>query len=72
MPTVTILALPLGGWEIVVIIMVLLLLFYARRLPEIARSLGRGITEFRHGLSDKPEQSASPPRLESERDKDQQ
>ena len=37
----------LGIWEIILILAVLLLLFGARRLPEIGASLGKGIREFK-------------------------
>ena len=36
-----------GGWEWIVIFVVLLLLFGAKRLPDLARGLGKGISEFR-------------------------
>ena len=36
-----------GGWEWILIFVVLLLLFGAKRLPELARGLGKGISEFR-------------------------
>ena len=38
-----------GPWEIIIIAVVALLLF-GRRLPEVGRSLGRGIVEFKKGL----------------------
>ncbi len=37
----------LGGFEWLVIILVVLLLFGAKRIPELARGLGQGINEFR-------------------------
>ena len=37
----------LGGWEVVVIFAAFLLLFGAKRLPELARGLGHGIREFK-------------------------
>jgi sec-independent protein translocase protein TatA len=37
------------GWEWIIILAILLLLF-GKRLPEVGRSLGRGITEFRKGV----------------------
>ena len=43
----------LGPVEIVVILLVALLVF-GRRLPEVARSLGQGLVEFRKGLRDEP------------------
>ena len=36
-----------GGWEMVVIVLVVLLLFGAKKIPELARGLGRGIREFK-------------------------
>ena len=38
-----------GPWEMVIIAVVALLLF-GRRLPEVGRSLGKGIVEFKKGL----------------------
>jgi sec-independent protein translocase protein TatA len=40
----------IGIWEIVLILAVLLLLFGARKLPQLARSLGRSTKEFKSGL----------------------
>jgi sec-independent protein translocase protein TatA len=40
----------LGMWEILLIFLVVLLLFGAKRLPEIGSSLGKGIREFKGSL----------------------
>ena len=37
----------LNGWEIVLILAVVLVLFGAKKLPELARGLGQGIKEFK-------------------------
>ncbi len=37
----------LGPWEIILILLVVLLLFGAKRLPSLARGLGQGIREFK-------------------------
>lgn len=37
----------LGGTEVVLILFAILLLFGAKRIPELARGLGRGIREFK-------------------------
>jgi len=41
-----------GGIEIVLIILVVLLLFGAKRIPELARGIGQGIQEFRKASDD--------------------
>ena len=40
----------LGPWEILLILIVILILFGAIRLPELARGLGQGINEFRDAV----------------------
>ena len=42
----------LSFWEILVILLVVLLLFGAKRLPEMGQSLGKGIREFKRSLTD--------------------
>ena len=44
-----------GPLEIVVILVVFLMLFGAKRLPEIGRALGEGIREFKKSMRDEPE-----------------
>jgi sec-independent protein translocase protein TatA len=41
-----------GPLEVVVILTVVLLLFGAKRLPEIGRALGEGIREFKRSVKD--------------------
>lgn len=35
-----------GGWEIIIILMVILLLFGGRKIPELMKGIGQGIREF--------------------------
>ena len=41
---------PLSGTELLIILLIVVLLFGARRIPEIARGLGEGIRGFRTSL----------------------
>jgi len=43
---------PLGFTEILVILVLALLLFGPRRLPELGRAVGRGLAEFRRASND--------------------
>jgi TatA/E family protein of Tat protein translocase len=49
----------LGTPEIIAILVLLLLLFGARRLPELARGLGQGIKEFRKSVKEIADDSTS-------------
>ena len=42
----------LGMWEMLLIFLVALLLFGAKRLPEIGSSLGKGIREFKKNITE--------------------
>lgn len=42
----------MGPWELLLIFLAVLLLFGAKRLPEIAQGLGKGIREFKGALKD--------------------
>lgn len=37
----------LGGQELILILLIILLLFGAKKLPELARGLGKGMKEFK-------------------------
>lgn len=52
----------IGFPELLIILVIVLLLFGARKLPEVGSSLGRAISEFKRGLheeADQPEASDS-------------
>ena len=42
-----------GPWEIILLLLLALLLFGAKRLPEIGRSMGKGMREFKDSVTGK-------------------
>lgn len=42
----------LGAGEIILIVLVVLLLFGAKKIPELARGIGKGMSEFKKGIKD--------------------
>lgn len=46
----------LGAGEIMLIVLVILLLFGAKKIPELAQGLGRGMKEFKKSLKDVEEE----------------
>lgn len=42
----------IGATEIILIVLVILLLFGAKKIPELARGIGKGMSEFKKGLKD--------------------
>ena len=52
----------MGHWEILIIFVVILLIFGAKRIPEMAQGLGKGIREFRTAMRDVQEEiDVNPP-----------
>ncbi len=42
----------MGPWELALIFLVVLLIFGAKRIPDIAQGMGKGIREFKKALKD--------------------
>ena len=42
----------IGGWEVILILAVVLILFGAKKLPDLAKGLGQGIREFKKATSE--------------------
>ena len=40
-----------GHWEILVIVLIVLLLFGGRKIPEMMKGMGKGIRSFKKGMS---------------------
>ncbi len=41
----------IGPWQIAIIVLVILLLFGGKKIPEMMRGMGKGIREFKDGLN---------------------
>jgi sec-independent protein translocase protein TatA len=52
---------PIQWWELILILLVVLLLFGAKRVPEMGRSLGKGMREFKDAVSGNERPEAPPP-----------
>jgi len=59
----------LGPWEIFLILIVILILFGAKKLPEVARGLGKGINEFRDAVDTSKKEIVDSIGLDSVKDK---
>jgi len=64
----------LGGWEVFWIVLVVLLLFGAKRIPEMMKSMGQGVKEFKKATRDitseedsQPLAKSTPPPVDSDK-----
>jgi sec-independent protein translocase protein TatA len=65
----------LGGTELIIALVIILLLFGAKRIPELARGLGSGVREFRQGtregeIDKKEEKKDDEEQIEGSKDED--
>ena len=45
----------LGTWEMLILLVIVVLLFGAKRIPKLAKSMGESIKAFRSGAGEEPE-----------------
>jgi sec-independent protein translocase protein TatA len=50
----------MGMGELVVVLVIVLVVFGAGRLPEVMGSLGKGVNQFKRGLKEPPEIDVTP------------
>ena len=48
----------LGFWEILLIVLVILLLFGGKKIPELMKGLGKGVKSFKDGMNGKDDTPA--------------
>lgn len=56
----------LAPWHIIIVLIVLVLVFGSKKLPEIARGMGTGIREFKDGITGKEKDAGEgpPPKID--------
>ena len=47
----------LGPWELLIVLAIVLLIFGGKRLPDLARGLGKSISNFKSGLNEEPDEA---------------
>ena len=52
---------PVGPTELLLIILIIVIIFGARKLPELGKSLGEGIKNFRKSITSKEKENEKPP-----------
>ena len=50
-----ILPLAIGPWQIALIVVVVLLLFGGKKIPELMKGIGKGVKEFKDGVKSDPD-----------------
>jgi sec-independent protein translocase protein TatA len=58
----------LGAGEIILILLVILILFGAKKIPELARGIGKGMSEFKKGLRDVQDEIKSTDQIENKKE----
>jgi sec-independent protein translocase protein TatA len=52
MNTIVLPVLAFGYWEIILIVLVILLLFGGKKIPELMKGLGKGVKSFKQGMNE--------------------
>jgi len=52
---------PIGPTELLLIVLIIVIIFGARKLPELGKSLGEGIKNFKKSISSKEKDEELPP-----------
>ncbi len=52
---------PVGPTELILIVLIIVIIFGARKLPELGKSMGEGIKNFKKSISSKEKDEELPP-----------
>lgn len=58
----------IGIWEVLLIVLIVLLLFGAKKIPELMRGMGKGVKSFKDGLNGKDESPSEKPAEQEKKD----
>lgn len=58
----------LGTWEIILIVLVILLIFGGKKIPELMRGLGKGVKSFKDGVNGKEEENETKEEVKAEKE----
>lgn len=58
------------GWQLIIVLLVILLLFGGKKIPELMRGLGKGINSFKQGLAEAKQEIEKPLDEEDKKSKD--
>ena len=47
----------IGTWEIILIVLVILLIFGGKKIPELMKGIGKGVKSFKDGVNGKEDES---------------
>lgn len=61
-----------GPWQLLIVLVIILLLFGGKKLPDLAHSLGKSLGEFKRGKDegDREAANAAPKQVAEDKDKD--
>jgi len=54
----------IGPWQIILIVVIVLLMFGGKKIPELMRGLGSGIKEFKQASKEEPEEEEGDKKLD--------
>ena len=58
-----------GGWELIIILVIVLILFGANRLPQLAKGMGESIRNFKTGMSEAEAEEEKKDKAKAEEEK---
>ena len=50
-----------SGWHLFIVLLIVLVVFGAGKLPNVMRDIGRGVKSFKEAMSEKEAEQAAPP-----------